>query len=119
MTQGRAEHAHRVVTMLRPRTVAWPPLRAGALGVAGPRPRASVLHGECTGHPKDGGSSPDRGGDIEAEEELRLGGAQTTTVASGGSRRSAMHPVGQREREVSEGHGLGEERLEGWLTEER
>jgi hypothetical protein len=45
-----------------------------------------VLHGECTGRPKDGGNPPDRGGDIEAEEELRLGGAPTTNVASDGPR---------------------------------
>jgi hypothetical protein len=43
-----------------------------------------VLHGECAGRPKDGGSSPDWGGDVEAEEELWLDGASTTTVASGG-----------------------------------
>jgi hypothetical protein len=30
-----------------------------------------VLHGECVRRPKDGGSSPDRAGDVEAEEELR------------------------------------------------
>jgi hypothetical protein len=30
--------------------------RAGALGVAGPRPRASMLHGECAERPKDGGA---------------------------------------------------------------
>jgi hypothetical protein len=43
-----------------------------------------VLHGECAGRPKDGGSSPDRGGDVEAEEELRLDGAPMTTAAFGG-----------------------------------
>jgi hypothetical protein len=42
-----------------------------------------VLHEECAGHPKDGGSSPDRAGDVEAEEELQLGGAPMTTMASG------------------------------------
>jgi hypothetical protein len=73
--------------------------RAGALGAAGPRPRASVLHGECTERSKDGGNSPGRSGDVEAEEELWLGGAPMTTVASGGPRRSVMHPTGERERE--------------------
>jgi hypothetical protein len=33
---------------------------AGALGAAGPMPRASVLHEECTRRPKDGGSSSDQ-----------------------------------------------------------
>jgi hypothetical protein len=80
-----------------------------------------VLHRECIGRPKGGGSSPDRGGDIEAEEELQLSDAPTTMVASGGPRRSATHHACQREREreVSEGRGLGEERLRGWLTKER
>jgi hypothetical protein len=45
-----------------------------------------VLHEECTGHPKDGGNPPDQGGDVEEEEELRLGGAPMTTMASGGPR---------------------------------
>jgi hypothetical protein len=58
-TQGRAEHAHRASAS-----------RSGAatvgLGAMGLRPRASVLHGECGGH------------------EPQLGGAPTTTVASGG-----------------------------------
>jgi hypothetical protein len=72
--------------------------RAGALGDAGPRPRVAVLLRECTGRPKDGGSSLDRGGDVEAEDELRLDGAPTTTVASGGPLRSATHPAGQRDR---------------------
>jgi hypothetical protein len=58
-----------------------------------------VLHGESIGCPKDGGSSPKRGGDIEAEEELRLDGASTTMVASGGPERSPMLPAGRRERE--------------------
>jgi hypothetical protein len=58
-----------------------------------------VLDGECTERSKDRGSSPGRSGDVEAEEELRLGGAPTTTVASGGPRRSVMHPAGQRRRE--------------------
>jgi hypothetical protein len=93
--------------------------RADALGAVGPRPRASVLHEECARRPKDGGSSLDRGGDVEAEEELRLDGTPTITVASGGPRQSATHPIGRREREVSEGYGLGEERLRGWCTEER
>jgi hypothetical protein len=70
--------------------------RAGALGAAGPRPRASVLHGECAGCPKDGGSSPDRGGDVEVEEELQLGGAPTTMVAS--DDRQCTLQVGGRER---------------------
>jgi hypothetical protein len=70
-----------------------------------------VLYGECVGRPKDGGSSPDRAGDVEAEEELRLDGALMTTVASGGPRQSV--------REVSEGRGFGEESLEGRCTEER
>jgi hypothetical protein len=73
--------------------------RAGALGAIGPRPRASVLHGGCARRPKDGGSSPDRGGNVKAEEELLLGGAPMTTVASDGPRRSVTHPAGQRERE--------------------
>jgi hypothetical protein len=73
--------------------------RASALGAVGPRPRATVLHGECARHPKDGRSSLDRAGDVEAEEELRLGGAPTITVASGGPRQSATHPAGRRERE--------------------
>jgi hypothetical protein len=73
--------------------------RAGALGVVELRPRAAVLHGGCAGRPKHEGSSPDRAGDIEAEEELWLGGAPTTMMASGGPRRSAMHTAGQRERE--------------------
>jgi hypothetical protein len=45
-----------------------------------------VLHEDCTGCPNDGWSSPDWAGDVEAEEELRLDGAPTTTVASGGPR---------------------------------
>jgi hypothetical protein len=45
-----------------------------------------VLHEKCAGCPKDGGSSLNRGGDVEAEVELWLGGAPTTTVASGGPR---------------------------------
>jgi hypothetical protein len=49
-------------------------------------PKAAVLHGECVGHPKDRGNPPDRVGDVEAEEELRLGGAPTTMVASNGPR---------------------------------
>jgi hypothetical protein len=44
----------------------------------------------------------ERAGDVEVEEELRLSGALTTTVASSGPRRSATHPVGQRERERGE-----------------
>jgi hypothetical protein len=52
-----------------------------------------VLNGECTGHPKGGESSLDRGGDIEAEEELRPGGALTTTVTSGGRQRPREDPT--------------------------
>jgi hypothetical protein len=83
------------------RDAGWrgPRRRAGGLGAAGPIPRATVLHGECTGRPKDRGNPPDRAGDVEADEELRLGGAPTTMVASGGPRRSATHPAGRRERE--------------------
>jgi hypothetical protein len=55
-----------------------------------------VLHGECAGCPKDGGSSLDRGGDVEAEEELQLGGAPTTMVDSD-DRQCALQ-VGGRER---------------------
>jgi hypothetical protein len=73
--------------------------RAGALGAMGPMPRVVVLHGECVGRPKDGWNSPDRAGDVEEEEELRLGGAPMTTVASDGSRRPATHPAGRREGE--------------------
>jgi hypothetical protein len=40
-----------------------------------------VLHGECAGRLEDGGNPPDRAGDVEAEEALRLGGALTTPVA--------------------------------------
>jgi hypothetical protein len=58
-----------------------------------------VLHKECIERLKDGGNPPDRASDVEAEEELLLGGAPTTMVASGGPRRSATHPAGQRERE--------------------
>jgi hypothetical protein len=43
-----------------------------------------VLHGECAGHPEDRGNPPDRAGDVEEEEELRLWVALTTPVASGG-----------------------------------
>jgi hypothetical protein len=57
-----------------------------ALGAAGPMPRAAGLHGEHIRCPEDGGNSPDRAGDIEAEEPLQLGGAPTTLVASGGPR---------------------------------
>jgi hypothetical protein len=57
--------------------------RAGALGATGLRPRASVLHGECVVCPKDGGSSSEWGGDVEAEGELQLGGAPMTAAASG------------------------------------
>jgi hypothetical protein len=49
-------------------------------------PRAAVLHGECAERPRDGGNPPDRAGDVEAEEELRLGGAPMTMVASSGPR---------------------------------
>jgi hypothetical protein len=45
-----------------------------------------VLHRECVGCPEGGGSSTDRGGDIETEEKLRLGSAPTVTVAFGGPR---------------------------------
>jgi hypothetical protein len=45
-----------------------------------------VLHEECAGRPKDGGNPPDWAGDVEAEEELQLGGAPTTMVASDGPR---------------------------------
>jgi hypothetical protein len=45
------------------------------------------------------GKPPDRASDVEAEEELRLSGAPMTMVASGGPRRSVMHPAGQSERE--------------------
>jgi hypothetical protein len=38
-------------------------------------------------------------GDVEAEEELWLSGASTTTVASSGTRRSTTQPTGWRERE--------------------
>jgi hypothetical protein len=72
--------------------------RAGALGVAGPTPRVTVLHRECAGHLEDGGNPPDRAGDVKAEQELRLGGALMTPMASGGPRRSATHPASRRER---------------------
>jgi hypothetical protein len=65
-------------------------------------PRAVVLHGECVGRPEDEGNQPDWAGDVEAEEELRLGGASMTSVASGGPQRSVMHPAGWRERERGE-----------------
>jgi hypothetical protein len=65
--------------------------RAGALGAVEPTPIAAVLHGECTGHPEDRGNPPDWAGDIEAEEELRLGGAPTTPVASDDPRGSVTH----------------------------
>jgi hypothetical protein len=39
-----------------------------------------VLHGKCAGRPEDGGNPPERVGDVEAEEELQLGGALTTPV---------------------------------------
>jgi hypothetical protein len=58
-----------------------------------------VLHGECAGHPKDGGNPPDRVDDVKAEEEFRFNGASTTQVASSGPHRSATHPTGRRERE--------------------
>jgi hypothetical protein len=45
-----------------------------------------VLHGECAERPRDGGNPPDRAGDVEAKEELRLSGAPMTMVASGGPR---------------------------------
>jgi hypothetical protein len=57
-----------------------------------------VLHGECAERPEDGGKPPDRAGDVEAEEELRLGGAPMTSVASGGPRRSTVHPASRRAR---------------------
>jgi hypothetical protein len=60
--------------------------RADALGAAGPMPRAAVLHGECAEHLEDGGNPLDRAGDVEAEEELWLGGAPTTPVAFGDPR---------------------------------
>jgi hypothetical protein len=86
--QGRVDRTHRA-----------PALRGGALGVAGPTPRAAVLHGECAVRLEDGGNPPDRAGDVEAEEALRLDGVPTTPVASGGPRQLATHPAGQRERE--------------------
>jgi hypothetical protein len=43
-----------------------------------------VLHEESARRPKDGGNPPNRAGDVEAEEEVRLSGAPTTLVASGG-----------------------------------
>jgi hypothetical protein len=39
-----------------------------------------VLHEECIGRLEDRGNPPDRAGDVEAEEQLRLRGAPTTPV---------------------------------------
>jgi hypothetical protein len=58
-----------------------------------------MLHRGGVECPKDKGTSPDRAGDVEVEEELRFGGAPTTTVASGGPRRLATHPAGRERRE--------------------
>jgi hypothetical protein len=44
-------------------------------------PRAAVLPGGCAGHPKDRGNPSDQAGNVEAVEELRLGGAPMTLVA--------------------------------------
>jgi hypothetical protein len=52
-TQGHAEHAHRAVTTLWPAWWRCHRQQAGALGVVGPMPRATMLHGECAERPKD------------------------------------------------------------------
>jgi hypothetical protein len=55
--------------------------------------REPVWHGESIGQGLHRWGSPDRGGDVEAEEVLRPGGAPTATVASSGCQRPGGEPT--------------------------